>query len=248
MERIAARLGNQVHNSAAGAAELSLCIVPDDFEFLYQIEIWDHDVCRPANVGVDDPVEEVQFGSVVLAMEGAVGESRSGNSDVAFAAAKAPVLGGRDWGYAGRERQQLREIPPIQRQVVHGAGFDHGAQFSSAVVHQRRLSGNFYGSSDSAGRKFEVLRQSLRDSDLKIRNRPPVEPGFLHGDFIGARLHVQEHEIPAAVGVDMRLDIRGLVAQCDGCSRNHGSGGIGNRSVYFAATTLRKRRKGQRDT
>ena len=76
-------------------------VLADYLEFLHQVDVRDHDVCRAANVGIDDSVKEVELRPVLLAMERWISESRSGNSYVAFYSADAFVLRGRDRSYAG---------------------------------------------------------------------------------------------------------------------------------------------------
>ena len=69
MKAVAAGLRNHVHDATHCAAELSLGVLAHDLEFLDQIDVRDHDVGRSTNVGVDDPVKEIELRTIFLAME-----------------------------------------------------------------------------------------------------------------------------------------------------------------------------------
>src|SRR5262249_48372383 len=72
---IASGLRDHVHDAARRAAELGFGVMTDDLELRHQINVRDHDICRPADVGVNDAVEEVELRTVLLAMERSVGEA-----------------------------------------------------------------------------------------------------------------------------------------------------------------------------
>ena len=60
VKAVAPGLGNHVHDTTHGAPN-SGWPRADDFEFLYSVDVRNHDVGRPANVGVDDAVKEIQL-------------------------------------------------------------------------------------------------------------------------------------------------------------------------------------------
>src|SRR5438132_535991 len=105
MEAVATGLGNHVHHATHGAAKLGLGILPDHLEFLDQIDVRDHDVGRPTDVGVNDSVKEIELRTIFLPMERRIDKTRTRNAHVALDSSDAFVLRGRDRSYAWRKRQ-----------------------------------------------------------------------------------------------------------------------------------------------
>ena len=60
---------NASADATCSPAHVGICILTNDFEFLNHVDVRDHDVCRSADIGVDDTVEEVELGAVLLAVK-----------------------------------------------------------------------------------------------------------------------------------------------------------------------------------
>ena len=69
VKTVAAGLRNHVHHAAHGAAKLCFGIVAHDLKLLNQVDIWDHDIGRPPDVGIDNAIEEIELRTILLAME-----------------------------------------------------------------------------------------------------------------------------------------------------------------------------------
>ena len=217
------------------------------FEFLNEIDVRNHDVCRPANVGVYDSIEEVELRPVLLSVERRIGESRSGNSNVAFDSSDALVLRSRNGGNAGSERQQLSKVPAVQRKRLDSLLLNNRSQFGSGAVDHRRCRRYFDSGRSAANIQLHVLCHGLVDGNLEGRFNC-LKPGLLHFQLVGSGLHVHEYEIPVVVRGGGTLDVCALVRKSDGCTGHDGPCGVGDGSVGFTASGLRKCRKGKSDT
>ena len=94
MKAVASGLRDHVHHTAHRAAKFGLGILPDHLEFLDQIDVWDHDIGRPTNVGIDDAVKEIELRTIFLAMERRIDKTRSRNAHIAFNSSDTLVLRG----------------------------------------------------------------------------------------------------------------------------------------------------------
>src|SRR5207245_10514171 len=114
------RLRLTVAYPSSRAARFRFGIMSNDLELLDQIVVGDHNVCRSADVRVNDTVIKIELRSIRLTVEGAVGEARARNADVAFTTAKTSVLGRRNRSNTRGQSQQLSEVSTIQRKIVDG--------------------------------------------------------------------------------------------------------------------------------
>src|SRR6266498_833063 len=103
MKAIPSGLRDHVHYSAHRAAKLSFRVVADNLKLLNQIDVRNHYVSRPTNVGVDDAIKEIKLRTVFLSMKRRIGKTRTGNSNVSFDPADVSVLRSRDGRCAWRK-------------------------------------------------------------------------------------------------------------------------------------------------
>src|SRR5262249_17059907 len=89
-----------------------------NFEFLDQVDVWNDDVRRSADVGVDDAVEEVKLGAILLTVKGWISKTRTRNANVAFDTADASVLRRRDGCDPGRQGEELCKVSAVQWQIL----------------------------------------------------------------------------------------------------------------------------------
>src|SRR5262249_6304381 len=92
VEGIAAGLRHHIHNTASRSSELGFSVVPDDLEFLNEIDVRQHDIRRTTNVGIDDSVKEIKFRAILLPMERSIREPGARQADIALAASDTSIL------------------------------------------------------------------------------------------------------------------------------------------------------------
>ena len=172
-------------------------------------------------------------------MEGAVGKPGARNADVAFTTAKTPVLGSRNRSDTWRERQELRKIPSIQRQIVDGLCFDHRAQIARRALkhHGFRVHHHLFG--DGADLQPYGLRDRLIDTYVEWGNLHDLEALGLDGQNISSWLEVDENEVAVGICRDSILNLGGLVGKLDRGASDKSTGLVRDRAIHFACSRLR---------
>ena len=61
MEAVASRFRDNVRHTASHAAEFGFGIVRNNLELLHQVNIRQDDICRAADIGIDDAVKEIKL-------------------------------------------------------------------------------------------------------------------------------------------------------------------------------------------
>src|SRR5579883_1856900 len=101
MKTIRPRFGDDIDHAAGYTAEFRFGIVRHSLEFLDQVDIWQHSICWPTDVGVDNSVKEVDLRTVVLSLETGVRKTGIRDTVIAFATANAVVLRSRNRSCSG---------------------------------------------------------------------------------------------------------------------------------------------------
>ena len=239
MERAASRRRHHVHYAASGATEFSLGVVPDDLEFLDQIDVGNYDVRGPANVCIDDAIKKVELRTVLLPVERGVGKARPRNPDIPFAATYAPILGGGDRRGSRSKGQQLRKVPAVQWQIVHSSFRNHGAQFARRSLEHHGFGADHDVFADRPDLQPDRLRDCLIDPYIESRDLRGLEAFCFSAQNIRSRLNVDEDKVPGGIRRDPVLDLRRLVGELDRGARHKSPGLIGYRPVHFARSCLR---------
>ncbi len=134
---------------------------------------------------------------------------------------------------------QLREIPTVQRNVLHDiVGNGHGLGLRGGVERQSRC-GHFYGGSLLLQRKFNLQRVDASRGDFHFVNRVDREAGGRDRNFIEAERDILESKSSIIGRCGRVIDARRGLRCLHRSIRNHRSRRIRHSSVNRATKRLR---------
>ena len=130
MQLIRSGLGNHVDYSAQNASVLRFVVMRLDLELLGCVHNGQHGITTAQEVAVDDTVQKKHIGTTPLSVHRWPGETRAGYRHLAQGTRRAAcALGCFHRIDPGRQRQELGEVPAVQRQILDRLFRDHGTQF-----------------------------------------------------------------------------------------------------------------------
>lgn len=238
---VTAALGDDVDDRAGRPAELGRRAAGHHTEFLDAVDgRKDRDTVDQRLVVVH-PVEK----KIIELLPYAV-HRQGGASGVAvakrfsIAAAAVGIAAGNAAMHPGSERRQLREVPPVEGQLLDLLFADDGADRRADPINDRDLGDNLHRFSQPARREVEIQLQYLVHREVDDRNFLRRETGERRPDRITARAQRRHGVPPGAISHPRRRHLCRAIGRGHGHSRQCSAGGVGDHALDAAGVALRE--------